>query len=129
MNVEQMVDALLRVHPITSVVQDNVALDQLPQGAGYPAVVYRAVSTIAVPGLCGPAQTYTSRVQVNPLAGSMGQVMTLQALARAAIEGFAVRTVAGRRLISARFEGLGPASKDEFTGVWTQPADYILMHE
>lgn len=129
MNPEPIMDALLRVPAVTSVATGGVALDQLPQGATYPALVYRAISTVTVQNLCSPADTYTSRVQVNPLAASMGQVMSLHALARTAVEGFAVRTAGGRRLIYARFESLGPASKDEFTGVWTQPADYILMHE
>lgn len=129
MNPEPIMDALLRVPAVTAVVGSHIAMDQLPQGAGYPAVVYRTISHQGVPRLCAPSAAYTSRVQVNPLAASMGQVISLHALVRAAVEGFAQRTVAGRRLVSARFEGLGPASKDDFTGMWTQPADYILTHE
>jgi hypothetical protein len=129
MNPELIMDALLRAPAITAVVGTGVALEQLPQGAAYPALVYRTITVSPIDRMCSPSVTYTSRVQVNPLAQSMGQVLTLHALVRTAVEGFAQRTVAGRRLVCAKFESLGPASKDEFTGVWTQPADYILTHE
>jgi hypothetical protein len=129
MSPEPIMDALLRAPAVAAVVGTRVALEQLPQGSAYPAVVYRTVTATPVSRLCTPGSTYTSRVQVNPLAHSMGEVLSLHALVRTAVEGFAQRTVAGRRLVCAKFESLGPASKDEFTGVWTQPADYILTHE
>lgn len=129
MNPEPIVDALLRAPAVAAVVGTRVALEQLPQGTAYPALVYRTVSVTPLDRLCAPAVASTSRVQVNPLARSMGEVIALHALVRAAVEGFAQRTVTGRRLVCARFEGLGPASKDEFTGVWTQPADYMLTYE
>lgn len=131
MNPEPLIDALLRVPGITAVVSaQSIALEQLAQGAAYPAIVYRAVGTNpAYSRMDAPVNTYTSRVQVNPLAASLAQVMSLHALVRAAVESAAVRTVAGRRLVSARWGGLGPISKDDFTGMWTQPVDYILIHE
>lgn len=131
MNAEPIIDALLRSPTITAAVDTaSIALEQLAQGAAYPAIVYRVVSTTAaLEKLSGPATTYTSRVQVNPLAATMGDVMGLAELVRAAVESSALRTVAGKRLMSARWAGLGPSSRDEFTGMWTQSADYILTHE
>lgn len=130
MNPEPIIAALLQAPAVLAVVPaQRQALEQLAQGAAAPALVYRAVSVVPMGRLCGPASTYTSRVQINPLATTPAQVQALHALVRTAVETVAPATVAGRRLISARFDGLGPASKDDFTGLWTQPADYVLVHE
>lgn len=131
MSPEPIIDALLRVPGITAAVSgQSIALEQLAQGATYPAIVYRSVGTnAAYSRMDAPVNTYSSRVQINPLAASVAQVLSLHELVRAAVESAAVRTVAGRRLISARWAGLGPVSKDDFTGMWTQPVDYILIHE
>ena len=131
MSPEPIIDALLRVPGITAQVNgQSIALEQLAQGAAHPAIVYRGVGTNPAFGrLCGPVALYSSRVQINPLAASVAQVISLHGLVRNAIESDAERTVAGRRLFSARWAGLGPISKDDFTGMWTQPVDYILIHE
>jgi hypothetical protein len=127
--IEQIVEALLDVPAITTAVGRNAALQQLPQGAEYPALTYQVVSSVGFQILCSPPKAFRSRVQINPLAGTMGAVNALHALARAALESDTERTAAGLRCISCRFEGYGPPSKDDFTGMWTKPADYILMHE
>lgn len=131
MSPETIVDALLRVPTVTAVVATgSIALEQLAQGAADPAIVYRTITTTpAVYAVGATASAYRSRVQINPLAASVAQVLAVAALVRAAIESDAERTVAGRRLISARWDSLGPFTKDDFTGLWTQPADFILLHE
>lgn len=131
MNPEPIMDALLRAPAVLAVVDGaSIAVEQLGQGAPYPALVYRAVSIDpALDRLCGTVNTYRSRLQVNPLAATPAQVWQLHALVRTAVESNTERTVAGRRLVSAKWAGIGPASKDEFTGMWTQPVDYILVHE
>lgn len=130
MNPEPIIEALLQAPAVLAVVPaQRQALEQLAQGTAAPALVYRTVSVVPAARLCGPASSYTSRVQINPLATTPAQVQALHALVRAAVEGLTPRTVAGRRVASARFDGLGPATKDDFTGLWTQPADYLLVHE
>lgn len=129
MNPEPLIDALLRVPGITALVSTRIALEQLPQGSEYPAIVYRTISTTAVENLCTPSAAHVTRVQINPVAASMGEVNALHAAVRAAIERFTPQTVATRRVLACRFDSLGPVSRDEFTGLWTKSADYTLMHE
>jgi len=126
---EAIADALLRVDGVTAVVAQRIALEQLPQGSDYPAIVYRTISTTPIENLCSPSAASVSRLQVNPMAATMGEVNALHEVVRAALESDAQRTAAGRRVIGCRFAGFGPVSKDEFTGVWTKSADYTLMHE
>lgn len=126
---EAVADALLRVAAITGTVPStSIALEQLAQGAAYPAIVYRVISSLPAQRLCAPSGARVARVQINPLANDPGEVFTLHELIRQSIEGDAPRTVAGSTVTGVRFVGYGPASKDEFTGMWTKPADYILHH-
>jgi hypothetical protein len=127
--IEAIADALLRVTAITTEVGNSLACERLPQGATYPAVVYRAVDSIVQHRVCQPSATSVSRLQVNTLAAELGDALALQATVRTALESFTERTAAGRRVMSCRFSGYGPASKDEFTGMWSKSADYLLMHE
>lgn len=127
--IENIVEALLNVPAVSGAVGVNVALQQLPQGAAYPALVYQVVSSVGWQTICSPTKTFSSRVQINPLASTVGGVNALHTIARAALESDTERTAAGLRCISCRFDGYGPPSKDDFTGMWTKPADYILSHE
>lgn len=129
MNAEPIADALLRVPGVTAVVAQRIALEQLPQGSEYPALVYRSISTAPVENLCTASAAHVSRLQINPMAATMAEVNALHILVRAALESDASRTAAGQRVMSCRFAGFGPVSRDEFTGVWTKSADYTLMHE
>lgn len=126
---EAVIHTLLSVPGTQAVVGNRIALEQLPQGSEYPALVYQVVSSTAQQRLCSAAATFTSRVQVNALAPDMGRVNSLHALVRAALESDAARTVGSTRVVSCRLQGFGPATKDDFTGMWTKPADYILIHE
>ena len=87
------------------------------------------VTSMNVVSGCAPSATAISRVQVNPMAATMGQVNELHLLVRLALESDAARTVGTHRVASCRFDGYGPPSKDDFSGMWTKPADYILIHE
>ena len=100
MNAEPIADALLRVPGVTAVVAQRIALEQLPQGSEYPALVYRTISTAPVDNLCTPSAAHVSRLQVNPMAATMAEVNALHILVRAAVESDAPRTTAGRGLAS-----------------------------
>ena len=125
--IENIVDALLRVPAITGTAA--LALVELPQGTDYPAVVYSVVSNVPEETLCGPATAFSSRVQVNPLAASMTAVNALHAAIKTAMESDATRSVVGKAVRYCRLTGYGPTSKDEYTGMWTKPADYQILYE
>jgi len=127
--IEPTIQALLSVPAMQALVGVRIALEQLPQGSAYPALVYRVVSTTSTQRLCAPRPSASTRLQVNPLAPDMATVNALHAAAAAALQSDTARTPAGVRVVSCRLAGYGPASKDELTGMWTKPADYILMHD
>lgn len=127
--IEPVIRTLLSVPAVQAVAGQRIALHQLPQGSEYPALVYQVISSTCVQRLCAPGLTHISRVQVNPLAADMATVNTLHALACAALQSDVGRTVGATRVVACRLQGYGPPSKDEFTGMWTKPADYILHHE
>jgi hypothetical protein len=127
--IEAVIHTLLSVPAVQAVVGGRIALEQLPQGGAYPALVYRVVSTVPVHRLCAPQFSSISRVQVNPVAADMATVNALHALACAALQADVGRTVGATRVVACRLEGYGPATKDDFTGMWTKPADYMLIHE
>lgn len=129
MNTESIVDALLRVFAITAVVGQRIALVQLPQGSSYPAIVYAPIMDDELGQLCGPSGAFKARVQINPLAPSMVTVNAIHALIREAMQSDQTRSVAGKSLRYCRLAGFGPVSKDDFSGMWTKPADYMLMYE
>lgn len=129
MSAEAITDALLRAaQPITDAVGNRIALEQLPQGSEYPAIAYRIVSDIGIQYLSEKVSESIARVQVNPLAADPGALVALHATVRVAMEG-SNAAIAGHRILSCRFEAFGPHSKDGFTGMWTKPADYILIYE
>jgi len=125
--IENIVDALLRVPAITGAAA--LALVELPQGTEYPAVVYSVVSDVPMESLCGPATAFSARVQVNPLAASMTAINALHAAIKTAMESDVKRVVAGKAVRFCRLTGYGPTSKDEYTGMWTKPADYQILYE
>lgn len=125
--IENIVDALLRVPAITGTAK--LALVELPQGTTYPAVVYSIVSNVPEETLCGPALAFSARVQINPLAASMAAVNALHSAIKTAMESDTTRTVSSKAVRYCRLTGYGPTSKDEFTGMWTKPADYQILYE
>lgn len=129
MSAEVIADALLRAwSPVTAIVAERIALNELPQGTTYPAIAYQVVSDIGVQYLNEKVSESFARVQVNPLAADPGALLALHAAVRGAMEG-SNKSIAGFRILSCRFEAFGPPDKDELTGMWTKPADYILIYE
>lgn len=126
---ESIIDELLRVSAVTAVVGPRIALVQLPQGSDYPAITYSPITDTAMQPLCGPSVATSARVQINPLAESMTAVNAIHALVKTAMQSDQTRTIAGKSLRYCRFIGYGPLSKDDFSGMWTKPADYMLMYE
>lgn len=130
MSAESVVDALLRAHlPLLAVVGERIALEEQKQGTPAPSVVYQVVSDVATQYLGELPTQWTARVQVNPLAKTMDEVIAIRELVADALQGNTQRTVGSNRVLVCRREFRGPALKDEFTGLWTRSEDFSLTYE
>jgi hypothetical protein len=105
-----------------------IALEELPQGTDYPALVYQVVSHNTMDYMCNHGKNQTARIQINPLAETVGKVNEIHELVKTALVSFSPRTVAGKRLVSCVFLSYGPITKD-MRGIWTKPADYRIVFE
>ncbi len=130
MNAEIIVASLLNKTAITAIVGNRRALGQLPQNTAMPAVVYNVINNIPEPNLAYQigAQVAYARIQINPLALTIPEVKSIHAAIRTAIDFTHQQTVAGKKIISCRFETIRELTRDIDSGIWTQPADYILRY-
>ena len=129
MNPEIIIAQFLKQQPVTALVGTRVALSQLPQNTAMPALVYQVISSNPRPVVAfqtGP-QRAEARIQLNPLATSIKGVKDIHAALRTVLDFKHNQTVGGKTVVSCRFDSLGAMDKDNDAGVWTQPADYILM--
>lgn len=130
MNPELIVAALINHVSITGLVGARRALGQLPQNSAMPALVYQVLNADPRPNLnyaSGPQLAY-SRIQFNPLALTIPEVKSIHSALRSVLDFKHNSTVAGKLVVSCRFDLLGPMDKDNEAGIWTQPADYILAY-
>lgn len=129
MNVELIIAAMLNDASITALVGSRKALSQLPQNTTYPAIVYQVVDGRPEPHLnySSEPQMARARIQINPIAASIGQVKEIHSALRSVLDFKHNTIVAGKRVVSCRFSMLGSMDKDNEAGVWTQPVDYVLM--
>ena len=130
MNPELIVAALINHASITALVGARRALGQLPQNSAMPALVYQVLNADPRPNLnyaSGPQLAY-SRIQFNPLALTIPEVKSIHSALRSVLDFKHNSTVAGKLVVSCRFDLLGPMDKDNEAGIWTQPADYILAY-
>jgi len=129
MNPELLINALLSHASIQALVGDRKALAQLPQGTAMPAIVYQVVDAQPRPSVnyASEPNMAVARIQINPLAQSIPQLKSIHSALRSVLDFKHNSVVAGKRVVSCRFSMLGPMDKDNEAGVWTQPADYIIM--
>ena len=129
MNVEIIVGALLNAPAITALVGDRKALAQLPQGTAMPAIVYQVIDALPRPNVnyASEPTMAVARIQINPLAQDIAKVKAIHSALRSVLDFKYNTIVAGKRVVSCRFSMLGPMDKDNEAGVWTQPADYIII--
>ena len=129
MNPELIVAAMLNTTAINALVGNRRAMAQLPKNSAFPAIVYTIVDSSAQPNLnySGGRQMARARIQINPIAKSIGDVKTILDAVRAAMDFKLQQVYATKTVISSRLELLGPIEKDDDLGVWTQPVDYMLM--
>jgi hypothetical protein len=130
MNPELIVSALINHASITALVGTRRALGQLPQNTAMPALVYQVINADPRPNLnyASGAQRAQARIQFNPLAITIPEVKAIHAALRSVLDFKHNSIVAGKLIVSCRFDLLGPMDKDNEAGIWTQPADYILAY-
>lgn len=124
--------ALLNQPAITALVGTRRALKQLPTGTALPALVYSVVDVNPSAYVNDAAGYEAMRVQVNPLAATIGAVQQIHDAVQQALDGMAQATVAGRRVIQVRRDVAGPedsTTDDAGAVVWTWPRDYIVIFE
>ena len=126
---DALIFAMLNVSPITAIVGTSIACDRLPENSTFPAVVYSSITDVPFVSFCAPSNRFTSRIQINPLASTMGQVESLHALIKTAMQSDALRTFGIYTVIGCRLDSYGPASVEDDTSIWTKPADYIIVHQ
>jgi len=129
MNPELVAAALLSQSGISSIIGTRLALAQLPQNTGYPALVYTIISAVPKPNVAATgSQLAMARIQVNPLAETVAGVKSIHAAIRTALDFKHQQIFANKLVVSCRLGNMGSVEKDNETGVWTQPVDYMLYY-
>ena len=130
MNAEIIVASLLNNAAITNIVGARRALGQLPQNTAMPALVYQIIDGVPEPNVAYQvgAQRALARIQINPLGLTIPDVKSIHAAVRSVLDFKHQQTVAGKLVISCRFDTMREISKDIDSGIWTQSADYILRY-
>jgi hypothetical protein len=130
MNAEIIIANLLNVTGVTNLVGNRRALGQLPQNTAMPALVYNIIDGVPEPNVAYQigAQKAFARIQINPLALTIPELKSINAAVRTALDFKHQQTVAGKLIISCRFDTIREISRDLDSGVWTQPVDYILRY-
>jgi 3-hydroxymyristoyl/3-hydroxydecanoyl-(acyl carrier protein) dehydratase len=130
MNAEIIIAALLNHASITALVGNRRALLQLPQNTSYPALVYNIVDGVPQPNVAYQhgAQRAFVRFQINPLAQTVAEIKAIHTAIRNVLDFKHQQTVAGKLVVSCRFDNMQPMEKDLDANIWTQSADYILTY-
>ena len=130
MNAELIIASLLSDASIIALVGNRRALYQLPQNTSYPALVYNLIDGIPQPNVAyqnGP-QRAQARIQINPLALTVGEIKSIHSAIRNVLDFKHQQTIAGKLVVSCRFDSMQPMEKDLDANIWTQSADYILSY-
>jgi len=130
MNAEIIIANLLNVTGITNLVGNRRALGQLPQNTVMPALVYNIIDGVAEPNVAYQvgAQRAFARIQINPLALTIPELKSINQAVRTALDFKHHQVVAGKLIISCRFDTIREISRDIDSGIWTQSTDYILRY-
>ena len=130
MNPELIIASLLSDSTIAALVGTRRALGQLPQNTAYPALVYNVIDGIPQPNVAykNGAQRAFVRFQINPLAQTVAEIKAIHAAVRNVLDFKHQQTVAGKLIVSCRFDSIQPMEKDLDANIWTQSADYILSY-
>lgn len=127
MSAESIVEFLLADPSIAALVSDRWALKQLPDDTDMPALVFDIVTETPKPNLAA-SSLVQSRIQFNPLAETVDEVMAIHAALKALCDFKHAQVLAGFIVVSMRRDTPGAYDKDNELGVWTRPVDYMLLH-
>lgn len=122
-------EALLLAPGVAALVGDRCALKQLPQGSDLPALVYQTITSTDTPYLDDDSGLTVFRLQVNPLALDVPTVNHIHKAVAAAVLAVRDQVVAGKRVISVQAAGRAGFDKDQVSGAWTRPADYLVTFD
>jgi len=135
MSAELIISNMLNVTNITNIVGHRRALGQLPQNTAMPAIVYNIISNNPEPNVAYQfnKQRTTARIQINPLALSIGEIISINEAVRSALDFKHQQTIAGHLVVSCRLDNTQNIEKDigdtdTDLGIWTQSSDYILTY-
>jgi hypothetical protein len=130
MNAELIIANMLNKTAVTNLVGNRRALGQLPQNTAMPALVYNIIDGVPEPNVAYQkgAQKAFARIQINPLALTIPEVKSIHAAVRSVLDFTHQQTVVGKLVISCRFDTIREMTQDIDSGIWTQPADYILRY-
>lgn len=125
MSLPSVIQALIAVPAITSIVGPNCAMVQLPQQAGYPALVYEPMSGVPILPINASSgqQLVEARVTFTALARQLSDVEAIQTAVRAAIE-YQRGMIGGTRVTSIVRILTGAFTSDVESKVFAQPVDY-----
>lgn len=129
MNAEIIIAGMLSDPAVTALVGQRRALGMLPQNTAFPALVYQLIDSVPTPSIeLGAKRLARARVQINPLAKTIGEVKAIHAALRAALDHKHQIIVAGKTVVSCKLESFSPVDNDFESGTWTQSADYLLVY-
>lgn len=131
MSANALIATWLQDSTITALVGNRKALGRLKQGTTYPALVYQVVSFTPEPHVDyqNRPQLAQLRVQLNPLASSIGGVELIANAIRELMDFKHQVLVAGKRVVSSRFDQAGPTEPDpDDPSIYTQAIDYIVWY-
>ena len=130
MSANAIIGALLGDSTISALIGARKAQSQLPDNTTFPSLVYTFVSDNPRPNLAASgSQLMSVRVQINPLAVTMAEVDAIHAAVRTLFDFKHQQTIASKTVVSIRRLPSSPvADRDPDRGVWTSPADYMLMY-
>ncbi len=125
----QIAEALLQAPGIAALVGDRCAIKELPQGTDLPALVYQTITSNDTAYLDDESGVTVFRLQVNPLALDVPTVNHIHKAVAAALLPVRDQVVAGKRVIHVQSAGRAGFDKDQLTGTWTRPADYLVTFD
>ena len=130
MNPELIIASLLSDSTIAALVSTRRSLAQLPQNTAYPALVYNVIDGLPQPNVAyqNGLQRAFVRFQINPLAQNIADVKAIHAAVRNVLDFKHQQTVAGKLIVSCRFDSIQPMEKDLDANIWTQSADYVMTY-
>ena len=130
MSTEAIIAAWLTDSTISALVGTRVALHEIPQDTAYPNIVYTVLSVVPDPLVAYQtgAQRAWSRVQINPQALTLTEVLAIHDVIRTLMDFKHTVTIGGKAIVTSRLDTSGSVSKDVATLVWTKPVDYKIYH-